>query len=135
MKQDINIGALSEALNNKADRDLLNTSSPYPPPSKAEIFEMIMPDYNNGETRSLNILYTAETSGWLRCSQRANADRDHNMYLSIDGGDSFIILRSNNYSGDTIMFPIEKNCTYKLTINGNQSTEIIFYPIKRSNVI
>lgn len=39
MKQDINIGAISEALNNKADRDLLNTSSPYPPPQRLKFLK------------------------------------------------------------------------------------------------
>lgn len=120
---EINIGELSEAINDKMDRDVQNidttTGSPF-------VAGLGMPDYANGAEKTTSG-FTADSNGWV--------------YVRFIGNSSTVIAKANNTNiiiegtggNQTIdiaqLAPVSKGDVISFSINGSpQTVNVYFYP-------
>ena len=131
MTKDIDVGVVSEALNDKMDRDWKNaTTPPLTQGSKAEIIDWGMPDYSSGIAMSTAI----NTPQLIRCDGLLLAYEVSN-YVQIDLCDS---------RGNTIVANLISNAGYGTAIGGGNAlvskgsyvkniiapTSLILFPLK-----
>lgn len=123
MSDDINIGALSEALNNKADLDFNNVGDA----GKENSIGWGMPDYSAGVGRVAGTTYTADRPGWIMW--RADNVTRGTLYVNgeIFGGAGGITGSWADYN--SIFAPVDVGDTYSCT--GGDA--FIFYPCKGAN--
>lgn len=117
---DINIGAITEAINDKADRDGGNLTAT----GKENIVALGMPDYTAGVSVSTGT-FTAQNDGFLIgfCYNKSSI-----ITIKKEGVDITQVYSNSNYqSSGSITFPVSKNESYALTIS---DCSLTFYPCK-----
>lgn len=124
MSEDIDIGKISEALNNKTDRDFnnMNPSSL----SKQTIVGWGMPDYSAGI--SVTIPFTATSDGVLKINTNGY------WYGYINGGDmrngiNLVSAGGGDQTGDFIL----SEGTIITLREGSGTNTLTFYPMKGTN--
>lgn len=129
---DINIGAITEALNDKADRDAGNFGST----GKKRIIGFGIPDYNAGISIS-SWPYTIPSVGWVKAEIHAQNGQYGKRLLYTPPDASTVYfgngeLASGNYANSqSVMFIVEEGGTID-----RESTAIsaVFYPMKGISV-
>lgn len=121
---DIDIGQISEALNDKTDRDFnnMNPSSL----SKETIVSWSMPDYDAGVAISLP--YTCPTDGYVRLTHGAST----NAYATYTISGQIFQINNDGAGYQAIVFPVAKGDIVQLTAGSVYTkTPNTFYPTKR----
>lgn len=120
MNEDINIGAISEALNNKMDRDTLNASDT----GNINMAGLGMPSdtYIDLTLNASGSTYTAPANGWVYL-QKDNGDSNH--YCQIRNETSKISAWAARYTGSTnngCYLPVHKGDIYTVIYNATGAT-------------
>ena len=121
---DIDVGKITEALNNKMDRDFGNFNAN----EKANIVDWGMPNYNAGVSFSTNSNYTVPSVGIIVWNG-SNSDQ-HSQTIKIN--DITIISHANNAGYDAFVgfLPVRKGDVVLITIGTQGSSTNKFYPMK-----
>lgn len=128
---EINVNSISEALNDKMDRDFGNRLKNFAV-SISGGSSALIPDWNNLQNRSYNILYTADQNGYfLGGGYVVSASAGLNAYLD---GQSVYEWNCNDANGSgTWYFFVPKGHTYK-AIGGHTSQWCKFVPTIQSSL-
>lgn len=135
MSEDIDIGKISEALNDKTDRDFNNMNPSGL--SKETVVDWGMPDYGAGISKSKGIIYQAECDGFVWVYGVQNNIDHASLALKIgfqsDLSDfkdigKFYVSPSTHLESSCFI-PIPKGMYYEGT-DSNGRFEMIFYPAK-----
>lgn len=123
---DIDIGQISEALNDKTDRDFNNMNPSAL--SKETVVSWGIPDYSAGVSKTWNTDTTASTDCFVYVL--ANSSLNNNICrLTVDGIVVFNDLNSGSDSPRTSgIIPVQKGSIYKATSSAGGT--LIEYPLK-----
>ena len=93
---------------------------------KKSIVEWAMPNYGSGVSKSASTNYTETSNGFLYVSvQRAGSSQG---IMSLKIGSKTFEIKSNDYSWDSLMFPIARGVTYSYTLSNISNYTVTFYP-------
>lgn len=122
MSEDINVGAISEALNNKVDLNQMNTNTQGL--SYASGWGMPSSKYNNLTFGASGTTYTAPANGWF-CFYRI--PNDPAGYCALTNTTNGFITETRNTiskAGNGTWIPARKNDVIRLTYDGSGTTTI-----------
>ena len=93
---------------------------------------LVFPDYESGTSKSVGIIYQADTDGWLNIVLIGSYTNDASVLVGASSPPTIEIARAgddlNSYTKMAAwMLPLKKDTYYKI-VNGWESTTIIFYP-------
>lgn len=113
MSDDIDVGAISEALNDKMDRDVQNVD---PTVGKPTLTNMAMPSESFVDLTlgGAGDTYTAPADGYVQLSVQASASAWINAFYTLNGQD-IIIGQGSAQAYDytfAILFPVRKGMTF-----------------------
>lgn len=124
MKEDINIGAFSEGLNEKLDRDLQNMSSLGGGVISNISIKALCPDWSRKQTLALNTDITITETGWIFMR--------NTTYASYNSGyiNSQTVFNNGGQYGrwedwNSLFFLVDVGDVVKLT-----GGELTFFPLK-----
>lgn len=89
------------------------------------LFTAFMPDWDNAESRSASVTYTAEVPGWVRW-RRHEADKDRHLYINECVVGCARAAGSNDSTGAAALVPVTVGDTYSCTA----MTEFYFMPLR-----
>lgn len=134
MSDDIDVGAISEALNDKMDRDAGNPADL----GKERIVGWFVPDYDNAESITLNtsgVQFTPTKNGWVKLRRNP---QDGTYYITMYKGTDNTGFEITGYSAagqfNTGFFssfiPVSKGETYFIITNNTTVGQAWFLPAK-----
>lgn len=125
----IDINQVYEDMNLKANGDLSNVAS-VAQSFKEQSVGWGMPDYTAGVSKSRNVEYTAEVSGWISLSITNGTQNP--ALLSVDGVTAIYNPKEGNHQNTYSPIFVGKGQKYKLT-GGGEISRYQFFPCKGVN--
>lgn len=127
MSNEINVGAISEALNNKVDLNQLNTNEQ----GLEYVSGLSMPSdrYINLTLGANNTEYTAPANGYYCISQNVTQDKYLRLCVMLNGMEYYafrLTAKSSNIWGDYIL-PVKKGDIVKLQYSGITGSTNAFF--------
>jgi len=129
MSQDINVGQISEALNNKADTTLTNINASAS--AKETIVNWGMPDYTAGVSYSHNVWTQAPYDCYVTAGSASGSNLETGLYQNTTNSDTGMSLIGYIY-GYSCCFGsfMPKGMWFKCWTNSSYPAYLTYYPLK-----